>query len=93
LLDLGRLFADARRSMRADGWIVVEASNFKQDDGHVTTLAWDLARAIGELGSPTRLRFGTLSVSNASWQPLSSSTSSAPLPSSPARIPRSRAAA
>jgi DNA methylase len=47
--ELARLFADARTLMGGDGWIVVEASNIRHEDGRVTTLAWDLAGAIGHV--------------------------------------------
>jgi hypothetical protein len=48
LSQIQRLFAGGASKLRPEGWLVVEASNLKHSDGSVTTLAWDIASAIGE---------------------------------------------
>lgn len=45
--ELADIFATAGRLLRPDGHLVVNAANIVGPDGVVTTLAWDLAQAIG----------------------------------------------
>jgi hypothetical protein len=49
LAQLTELFADLRDSMLPRGWIIVEVSNLRHEDGRLTLLAWDVARALGEV--------------------------------------------
>jgi hypothetical protein len=34
--------------MKPEAWVVIEAANLKSSDG-VTTLAWDIAAAVGQV--------------------------------------------
>jgi DNA modification methylase len=48
LQDLQQIYAQVRRLMNPGARVVIEASNLKGSAG-VTTLAWDIARAVGEV--------------------------------------------
>jgi len=48
LAGLQRVLGTVARRLTPDGWLVVEASNTRSEDG-VTTLAWDIARSVGEV--------------------------------------------
>jgi tRNA G10 N-methylase Trm11 len=45
LTDLGAIFGQVAELLDEDGWVVLEASNLRVD-GVVTTLAWDICRAL-----------------------------------------------
>jgi DNA methylase len=48
LTDLQQVYRNVAGLMTPDGWAVIEVSNL-QEPGRVTTLAWDIARAVGEV--------------------------------------------
>lgn len=48
LQELQQIYAQMRRLMKPDARVVIEASNLKGNDG-VTTLAWDIANAVGQV--------------------------------------------
>jgi hypothetical protein len=48
LADLQRVFRSVGSLLTSDGWLVVEAANLRRPD-RVDTLAWDIARAVGEV--------------------------------------------
>ncbi len=48
LQDIQRIYAQVRRLMKPNARVVIEAANLKVD-GEVTTLAWDIARAVGQV--------------------------------------------
>jgi tRNA G10 N-methylase Trm11 len=48
LADLQRVCRSVGSLMTADGWLVIEAANLRRPD-RVDTLAWDIARAVGEV--------------------------------------------
>lgn len=49
LRDIGLIFGQAKEKMKKGGLAIIEASNFKNDEGEVTTLAWDIAREVSQL--------------------------------------------
>jgi SAM-dependent methyltransferase len=48
LADLRRVCRSVRSLLTPDGWLVIEAANLRRPD-RVDTLAWDIARAVGEV--------------------------------------------
>jgi DNA modification methylase len=48
LLEMGRIFSQVAQKLKASGHVVVEASNLKKK-GHVTMLAWDIAREVSKI--------------------------------------------
>jgi hypothetical protein len=48
LRELSALYRALGERMRPGAWTVIEASNLRRED-HLTTLAWDIARAVGEV--------------------------------------------
>ncbi|HVF24935.1 MAG TPA: DNA methyltransferase [Anaerolineales bacterium] len=47
LQEMGSIFSQVARKLKPQGHVVIEASNLKKD-GHVTTLAWDIAREVSK---------------------------------------------
>jgi len=47
LQEMGRIFLQVAHKLNPSGRIVIEASNLKKN-GHVTTLAWDIAREVSK---------------------------------------------
>jgi DNA modification methylase len=43
-----QIYAQIRQMMKPEAWVVIEAANLKSSDG-VTTLAWDIAAAVGQV--------------------------------------------
>ena len=48
LAGLKDVFRNVGARLTANGWVVIEVSNIRAE-GSVTTLAWDIARAVGEV--------------------------------------------
>jgi hypothetical protein len=48
LIGLQEVYRKVAARLTPDGWVVIEASNLRAA-GQVTTLAWDIARAVGEI--------------------------------------------
>ena len=48
LSDIQRIYAQVRQRMKPDARAILEVSNLKEPSG-ITTLAWDIARAVGEV--------------------------------------------
>ena len=48
LQELGHIFSQVARKLKPNGHVVIEASNLKKE-GHVTTLAWDIAREVSRI--------------------------------------------
>jgi hypothetical protein len=48
LQEMGRIFSQVAQKMNPSGHVVIEASNLKKL-GHVTTLAWDIAREVSRI--------------------------------------------
>ena len=47
LQEMGHIFSQVTRKLNPSGHVVIEASNLKKN-GHVTTLAWDIAREVSK---------------------------------------------
>jgi DNA modification methylase len=47
LQEMGRIFSQVAHKLNPSGHVVIEASNLKKK-GHVTTLAWDIAREVSK---------------------------------------------
>jgi len=48
LQEMGRIFSQVTHKLNPSGHVVIEASNLKKK-GHVTTLAWDIAREVSKV--------------------------------------------
>lgn len=48
LKDIQHIYRQMKTRMNPGAHVVVEVSNLKHEDGSITTLAWDIARAIAE---------------------------------------------
>ena len=48
LQELGNIFSQVAQKMNPSGHVVIEAANLKKQ-GHVTTLAWDIAREVSKV--------------------------------------------
>ncbi len=49
LQDLKNIYRQVAAGLKPEGRAVVEVSNLKHEDGSITTLAWDIARALSEV--------------------------------------------
>lgn len=48
LKEMGNIFSQVRQKLNPNSHVVIEAANLKKD-GHVTTLAWDIAREVSKV--------------------------------------------
>ena len=48
LKEMGNIFSQVAQKLNPAGHVVIEAANLKKD-GHVTTLAWDIAREVSKI--------------------------------------------
>ena len=49
LKDLSKIYGQLADKLKPNGHAVLEVSNLKHEDGSVTTLAWDIAKAVSEV--------------------------------------------
>lgn len=49
LKDLTKIYSKIADKLKPNGRAVLEVSNLKHEDGTITTLAWDIARAVSEV--------------------------------------------
>jgi DNA modification methylase len=48
LKEMGNIFSQVAQKLKPSGHVVIEAANLKKD-GHITTLAWDIAREVSQI--------------------------------------------